>query len=183
MYNIKNTWLLIVIYGLFGSKALATPDVDCLIDQYNAYIERHSEAFLDAGEQMAQQAPDHYEQLDGFIDYQLRSNTLKAYVVAYLGNTAPRYLRSDEVLAHLAPRFERGSVHQLLMRDPSFRDSYQEWARDTERYIQGKNQAKADWQALVEARNLLNRYFAASQHYPAVVQAYQRPLSALCPNR
>lgn len=183
MHNIKNSILLIVIYGLLIPKSIAAPDVDCLIDQYNAYSERHSEAFLDAGEQMAQQAPDQYQRLDGFIDYQLRSNTLKAYVVAYLGSTAPHLLQSEGALGHLVPRFERGLVHRLLMRDPSFRDSYQAWARDTERYIHGKNQSEQDWRALVEARNLLNRYFAASQHYPAVVQAYQRPLSALCPDR
>lgn len=183
MHNIKNNLLLIVIYGLFISKVIAAPDIDCLIDQYNAYSERHSEAFLDAGEQMAQQAPDPYQQLGGFIDYQLRSNTLKAYVVAYLGSTAPHLLQSDGVLGHLAPRFERGLVHRLLMRDPSFRDSFQEWARDTERYIHGKNQTKADWRALIEARNLLNRYFAESPRYPAVVQAYQQPLSALCRTR
>lgn len=171
-------WL--ILGTLYCRSALAAPDVNCIVERYNAYIELHNEAFLSAASELEQRVPDHYELLSDFIDYQILGNTLKAHVVSFLGARAPRQLLLGETLAKIAPNHSVGAVHRIMMADAIYRNSFPEWSSQTERFLQKSSYSEKEWSEFVEARNVLNRLLATTSHYPDVISAYRTPVAELC---
>ena len=158
----------------------AAPDIDCVVQHYNRYIDQHNDAFLNAAVELEQGSPDDYELLSDFIDYQIRSNTLKAYVAGYLGAKAPRQLLLNEALAKVVPPHDQGAPHVILMSDITYRDSYPEWKSQSRRFLQKSSYSAQEWSEFVAARNALNRQLATTPQFPAVIAAYQTPVGELC---
>lgn len=172
--------LLCLLVGLHCAAAAAAPDLECLVEYYSRYIEEHNEAFLNAATELEQRSPAHYELLSDFIDYQIRSNTLKAYVVAYLGSKAPRQLQLNATLAKMAPDHSDGAVHRIMMADTTYRNSFSEWQRKTRRFLEKSSYSEDEWSAFVEARNILNRLLSQTSQYPALIRAHRTAVASVC---
>lgn len=172
--------LLALLSLLVCSGALAAPDIDCLVQHYNRYIDQHNDAFLHAAAELEQRSPDDYELLSDFIDYQIRSNTLKAYVAGYLGAKAPRQLLLNGVLAKVVPPHDQGVPHAIMMSDTTYRDSYPEWKAQSRQFLQKSSYNEQEWREFVIARNVLNRLLSTTPQYPTVLAAYRTLAGELC---
>ena len=172
--------LLPLLPLLVCSGAFAAPDIDCLVQHYNGYIDQHNDAFLHAAAELEQRSPDDYELLSDFIDYQIRSNTLKAYVAGYLGAKAPRQLLLNEALAKVVPPHDQGAPHAIMMSDTTYRDSYPEWKLLSQQFLQKSSYSEQEWNEFVTARNVLNRLLSTTPQYPAVIAAYRTPAGEIC---
>ncbi len=173
------TMLSLLLFVVAGA-ALAAPDADCLSTHYNQYIDQHNLAFMGAAAELEQRSPEHYALLSEFIDYQIRSNILKADAVAYLSVQAPQHLELSGGLARIAPEHDKGGAHRIMLANQSYRERFPQWREQTDRLLQRSSFNDREWQEFVAARNVLNRLLSATPQYPAVIKAYRTPIANLC---
>lgn len=177
------SWLRALLCLLLLQPSVSVAQTRCIIAHYQRYLELHSEAFLEAAQQLEQENEALYERVSDFIDYQIFTNTLKGYSADYLARQAPHLLNHQLPLAQLITVPATGEIRRVVLSDPTYRHNMSSWTAQNRRFLDRQNYTEAEWDAWVAVRNQLNQILAKTPQYPEVLRYFQTPGQSLCRTR